>query len=51
MELSIRVAFYHLISENSKKEGLFSLVAMLVEAEQDGERRSISKSPLSMRLI
>ena len=38
MELSIRVAFYDLISENSKKEGLFSLVAMLVEAEQEGER-------------
>ena len=38
MELSIKVAFYHLISENSKKEGLFSLVAMLVEAEQEWKR-------------
>lgn len=27
-----------LISENAEEEGLFSLVAMLVEAEQEGER-------------
>ena len=47
----MRVAFYHLISENSEEEGLFSLVAMLAEAKHEGERRSISKSPLSMRLI
>ncbi len=38
MELSMRVAFYHLVSENSEEEGLFSLIAMLVEAEQEWER-------------
>ena len=27
-----------LISENAEEEGLFSLVAMIVEAEQEGER-------------
>ena len=47
----MRVAYYHLISEYSEVEGLFSLVVMLAVAEQEGERWSISKPPLSMRLI